>query len=846
MRLSNRSSQKLAGMVLAAVRISWSRPRAVLIALFWLGTSPMLPGQAWAQCADLSGSLTFCGEPLNDVVVLLKSGDDFILYDTTTSDASGNYLLETPASPTPVPNQYRIVVKASSAAAEVRKDVLATPHEFNIVAVPTSGSCSARDFVLEDEGTLDCAEPQNSSDGRHGLAIRMAGEVFQGRSALQAALPTLGNSQPPQVVIRYPSGSTDPDPADGNVHDPADNAFYFTGSGELNVGQNRVDALFHEYGHYLQDQVASWISIPQYGGTCSAYHFFQCDQGCTVWPYFEALGHLVDGFVTEALSPGALSGGYGNLETPSDVAPKTGTCPGPFNLPLGSSCATDLVDLPFFTEGAIAGALWDLVDGRRCDSDLTQSCTSDSDCSSGFCSPQDTDGATSVLDIATLPLENVFEVVQFSTSSNFANPCNSANSRPNPITTQQFVNTWRLLNSGPQPQLWSAFAANNMDFDGNVPPDPGEVTNSTHPEGTWTNSLVVSVEVDQQDNFSGVEEYFSLFDTSPTATSGAFSTPSRLKETLATNPQSLDNASLTRTVFSNIAPGSGTYFLHTRARDYQGNLETGMLNEGPLLIDVEPPTLQLLKPVSGSTFVSSGSMPVRWRSEDAGPAVSGVREITVSFKEPNLSYSITVVNRNYSAPGTPPVVAQGLAVVDDNIIWPIDPSVPITDHGEVSVRGFDVAGNEVLSETMNNIRIISADIENDTDGDGANDTQDAFPNDPAETKDTDGDGIGNNADLDDDGDGVSDTMEQQVGTDPLVADTDGDGFSDGVELDAGSDPLNANDTPAVSVPSLSPLARGALIGLLLSGAAWLRQGRRASRTADGRRVDGPESSSRTK
>jgi len=59
----------------------------------------------------------------------------------------------------------------------------------------------------------------------------------------------------------------------------------------------------------------------------------------------------------------------------------------------------------------------------------------------------------------------------------------------------------------------------------------------------------------------------------------------------------------------------------------------------------------------------------------------------------------------------------------------------------------------------------------DDDGDGIGmptpdnvpDLSDAFPLDPAETTDTDGDGIGNNADTDDDGDGVDDTRD----TDPL-------------------------------------------------------------------------------
>jgi len=44
---------------------------------------------------------------------------------------------------------------------------------------------------------------------------------------------------------------------------------------------------------------------------------------------------------------------------------------------------------------------------------------------------------------------------------------------------------------------------------------------------------------------------------------------------------------------------------------------------------------------------------------------------------------------------------------------------------------------------------------------------DAFPLDPKEWRDTDGDGSGDNRDLDDDNDGFSDTEEQQAGTDPL-------------------------------------------------------------------------------
>jgi hypothetical protein len=57
----------------------------------------------------------------------------------------------------------------------------------------------------------------------------------------------------------------------------------------------------------------------------------------------------------------------------------------------------------------------------------------------------------------------------------------------------------------------------------------------------------------------------------------------------------------------------------------------------------------------------------------------------------------------------------------------------------------------------------------DTDDDGVNDFTDTFPLNISESVDTDSDGIGNNADTDDDGDGYSDAEEAAEGTDPLDA-----------------------------------------------------------------------------
>lgn len=56
---------------------------------------------------------------------------------------------------------------------------------------------------------------------------------------------------------------------------------------------------------------------------------------------------------------------------------------------------------------------------------------------------------------------------------------------------------------------------------------------------------------------------------------------------------------------------------------------------------------------------------------------------------------------------------------------------------------------------------------NDLDADGCLDQEDAFPIDSKECVDTDGDGIGNYADMDDDGDGWTDSDELRLGTDSL-------------------------------------------------------------------------------
>ncbi len=82
---------------------------------------------------------------------------------------------------------------------------------------------------------------------------------------------------------------------------------------------------------------------------------------------------------------------------------------------------------------------------------------------------------------------------------------------------------------------------------------------------------------------------------------------------------------------------------------------------------------------------------------------------------------------------------------------------------------------------------VGCDLIADCDDDGVDDGEDAFPVDPTEWVDTDDDGIGNNADLDDDGDGWTEQEETECGNhsdlDPVdrPGDLDGDGLCDALD-----------------------------------------------------------------
>ena len=141
---------------------------------------------------------------------------------------------------------------------------------------------------------------------------------------------------------------------------------------------------------------------------------------------------------------------------------------------------------------------------------------------------------------------------------------------------------------------------------------------------------------------------------------------------------------------------------------------------------------------------------------------------------------------------------------------------------QVTLLATDSSGN--TDEVTVNVTVLASSLcststtstpstDTDSDGDGFIDSEDAFPNDPLEWVDTDGDSIGNNSDTDDDNDGFSDDIEIINNSDPLDInsipididgdglinpedlDDDGDGFSDVLEDIVGTSPIDNNDFP---------------------------------------------------
>ncbi|MGF1778329.1 LamG-like jellyroll fold domain-containing protein [Vibrio nomapromontoriensis] len=126
----------------------------------------------------------------------------------------------------------------------------------------------------------------------------------------------------------------------------------------------------------------------------------------------------------------------------------------------------------------------------------------------------------------------------------------------------------------------------------------------------------------------------------------------------------------------------------------------------------------------------------------------------------------------------------------------------VLGNGSASLSAYSPAGSVKLDEwRLDEHALSAAQVKElyqqtralDSDGDGYIDIIDAFPDDPYEWLDSDGDGIGNNADTDDDNDGTPDSIDA-FPLDPTEdTDTDGDGIGNNADPDDDGDGVLDDD-----------------------------------------------------
>ena len=174
--------------------------------------------------------------------------------------------------------------------------------------------------------------------------------------------------------------------------------------------------------------------------------------------------------------------------------------------------------------------------------------------------------------------------------------------------------------------------------------------------------------------------------------------------------------------------------------------------------------------------------------------------VTVTDDLSGFSYaSLTFRNANDNSIGLG--CSSGFAVAGESDVYRCSATIrQFTELGSYSLRNVSVRDrvNNNRYYSQNSTRSDLADLgisasfdvyTNDRDNDGVPDENDAFPNDPNESVDTDGDGIGDIADPDDDGDGQSDVDEYACGSDAL----DGTSASQDFDNDSMPDCVDSDD-----------------------------------------------------
>jgi len=151
------------------------------------------------------------------------------------------------------------------------------------------------------------------------------------------------------------------------------------------------------------------------------------------------------------------------------------------------------------------------------------------------------------------------------------------------------------------------------------------------------------------------------------------------------------------------------------------------------------------------------------------PSSAAAAALNLTAVHPNMSGFATVWPCDRSLPLASNVNFTPGSIVPNNVISPIatDGTVCVFSSASsdyvLDLLGWFIGGENSGYQGVVPTRLFDSRLTEpfrvDADADGVPDVKDAFPDDPTESVDTDGDGLGNSIDTDDDGDGVLDSVD---------------------------------------------------------------------------------------
>lgn len=585
------------------------------------------------------------------------------------TDANGCFSIVVNGTPT-----LTLKTRAENDFVAVKKDLLLVlPSEvldtktavaFDYSTCAAGSTCSLGDITVVDDGS-DFFDPLVGNRNYVSRAFYVASAAHASGTNMEAIH---GSSFPGEkVVVRLGLGG-----ANGT-------AFYELVTNTIHLGRADAVTFWHEYGHYIEDKIAAFGTIPSYvfdGGHSACQEILDPldNEPNVCWSWFEG--------AAEWMGASNATDFYGSYTGQQNVLCR-GAAPGcsPEYDPETMNCSTVGISNLQAVERITTAILWDLVDLNSVSTDVP---------------------VGGVEEIGEIPIEDVLAVITAPMGAH--NPCDSVlEMYDHPVGLEEFFTTFRDMHPGVVPDLFSAYAFNGLStgvFADVDAPAPAGLDVSSHQILAWSNNPTVTMQVTRgDDDVSGSYYYYLTSDLSPStvpSTAGV--------ATVASKAPSFDTG---------LALAEGrNQFIHLNSRDLAFHDQTEAVHFGPINIDLTDPYFGLtFLPVAGTTHVSGYFVKLSWESFDA---LSGVAKVDIGFDVPGAGQS---------------VIALSQPAIGTFDWFPNGYTQPIS--GEIVYTVHDLAGNTAVHKIpititppfigtnsepdLFDLRVISADL----DGNGA-------------------------------------------------------------------------------------------------------------------------------